>query len=886
MGIAANRIIPDRTLFIGRRRERELAARELEEGTRLLTFTGPSGMGKTRLARKVMGEAASGFGDGGAWFCNLTTCTSALDLQAVVGSTLGISLSEGRGLALALANRGRTLLVLDNLDAIAAEATPILEDWLDHSDELQILITSILPVGMEGEVRFELGPLEKSEAVSLYLERANHAWAGAGAPELEREAVEELVGRLDRIPLAIELAAARVRVLSPRALLSRMSDRFDLLTSSRPGRHGSLLGALSLTWSLLSEEEKLALRKASVFPGSFGLEAAEALLTPGEPQRALELLDGLRSKALLQLEEADPPRFSLFETMAEYARMELERTGLEEEAVAAHAAHFVEQGEYYSSRSRGREEHQAIRWLQLERANLQAAQRRLVAKDPDLSARAGLALSELLSIQGGPIDEERIRLTMEAAKAAKDPLLLPRAFYARAFALHRQGRLEEARAAVDEGLQLARSLGARLAEGRLLWISAALWLRTAAFDRAVVDLDASIEACEEVEAWIDLGNAHLLRSWMEMLRGDPPASVEFNERAIAVFRQHGSRLFEALSLQAIGGVWANERQFSKARHVFSEAIVIFRDLEVPALEADTIANLAGVELMSGRIEEAEAYVREALALERRLGNRRFEGVCLYLLGVITYERDDPRQAEQLLVEASELLKESGDQRNRSHVLAFLAGCHAVTGRREEAVRALEEARSPFEGEGDPIAAAKVEIVEGLLDLRQERQSGASGPGASGRSEEAARQRLTAAIEASPATNLIYLKRMAERELRASPGESVKKSAPRSPEQLVVGMDGAWFELEGKRVSLHRRHALRRILRGLTALRLSSPGKGMSLEQVFEVGWEGENVQADAAASRVYVAIRTLRTLGLERILAREPEGYLLDPEVRVVQAPV
>ena len=306
-----------------------------------------------------------------------------------MAGALGIPQQPSVDLAMALANHGSMLLVLDNLDEVASSAAPILGRWLDHCADLQLLITSIVPVAMDGEVRVEMGPLEVAYAVALYLERANRAWAGKTFAEGDQEAIQELVTRLDRSPLAIEFAAARVRVLTP--------------------------------------------------------------------------------KALLQAEEGDPPRFSLFESVRDFAALELQRSGEEERILRIHATYFAEEGEQRCRDLKGPTPLPSVRWLQGERKNLIAAHRNCLASDPQLAAEVGHVLASLFDFEGPPASEvELLDSVIDAARRSGDPGLLIRGLRYRSVSLTRLGRMREASVDSEEGLELARLHGDEVSEGFLL----------------------------------------------------------------------------------------------------------------------------------------------------------------------------------------------------------------------------------------------------------------------------------------------------------------------------------------------------------------------------------------------------------------------------------
>ncbi len=871
---------PDRTPFIGRRSEFAALLAEIEGDARLLTIIGPSGMGKTRLSRQVLAaETADHFrAAGGAWFCEVEACRTEADLQMAVARTLGISQQQGPLLARAIANRGPTLLVLDNLDEVARQASSILGEWVDSCPELQILVTSIVPSGMEGEICFELGPLDANDAIALYLETARRAWADREFGDADTLAVEELVGRLDRIPLAIELAAARVRVLPPRALLDRIGERFELLQTSRPGRHGSLLRALSLTWELLSDREQRLLAHTSIFVGGFSLDAAIAVLGEGESANVVvELLDGLRAKALIQLDASAPSRFSLYESVREFAGLQLQKSGDEERAFRRHADHFSSHGARHADEFEGRNPLPAIRWLKAERENLLAAHHRMFDLDPLISTRAGLALLVVLELDGLSVSESGLLDSIvRAARAAGDPTQLLSALGRRATAFRRHGRLDDARAEVDGALALAVASSARLLQGHLLVESAAIGLMTGEIARAVSELEAAILLGHDEGDVLIEGSALRLLGVAEEMRGSLEESFRYCERALALFRSTGLPRYESQALIDLGTALARQTRFREARQAYQEALPILQRLESVGAEADLLVNLGGIEMAAGRLDEAERLTVSGLEQERRLGQRTFEAVALGNLGIIYLERGEPSLAEPSLLEAISIFDGWGETRNLAELLTFLAVSQSMQGRLEEARTNFADARELFEKDGNRSGLDTWELLRAFLDLAEARAPGAEASALEAR----ARARLQAASSSGKTMTdgRIVGVRLLEKELSRS------ASSPREPRpSLVVGPDADWFVLCGpERIDLRRRTALRRILLSLARQRRDAPGAGMSQQELFECGWVGEKALAESAALRVYNAIRTLRSLGLSAALLRHDSGYLLDPELPLI----
>jgi len=881
--------VRERTPFIGRARERALLLNDLAKGAGLLMLTGPSGIGKTRLARQVAGElVASSEAKADIFFCSISGCQSAADLEAAVAAVLGLPPTHGEELARAIASRGPTLLILDNIDSVASQIGEVLGGWLDLCVELQMLATSIVPIGLLGEVRVEVGPLEAQDAIELYLERAHRAWAGRTFTEAEAEVVAELVGRLDRIPLAIELAAARVRVLPPRTLLSRFGERFELLRTSTPGRQGSLIQALTLTWELLDEREKTFLARASVFEGGFTYESATRILDGNASEiEVLDLLDGLRSKALLQIDESDPPRFELFESVQEYARRELHRLGGYEESVRLHSEYFVEHGERHLEDLEGERSMEAFRWIRAERGNLTAVHLRNFAGKPGLAARAGLVLAPVVLIEGHrPSESVLADSTVDAARRSGDPSLLIEALSCHASAITPAGRADEALATLEEALDLARSIGDRQEEGNLLVRKASLHVRRGEPDDAIPLLDLATRIGREERAPLIEGMALMARGSGALGRQALDEAESLYNQALELFRQHGFVRRQGMVLTWVAGVWNSQGRFREARRALQEALAVSRQMESRSYEANTLMNLGQIDLAAGLLDEAEEFSNQALSLHRQIGDRTSEGIVLGHLGVIALERGELERAERRLLEAEGILRECGVKSIHAELLPFLAVMEARRGRLKEARRSLQEAGSYFSSVGDRISLDRSALVEGILEIAEARLLEHADPAAGDALIAKARKRLADAShkELGPSGNMSTTLRLLEQDLDFW-ASGLRESGLQPPENsLLVGTDAGWFQLAGSpKVDLRRRVAMRRVFGALVEKRLSAPGCGTDPHELFEVGWPGLDLDPDVATKRVYLGIWALRDLGLSEVLLHQTDGYLLDPKLPLLR---
>jgi len=853
-----------------------------------VTLSGPSGVGKTRLARQILAEVEGSFE--GGWFCDLIGAREIVHVEAAVARALGISDKHEQDLVRAISRRGKLLLVLDNLDTVASRIGEILGNWIDTCPELQILATSILPIGIEGEVRFDLGPLETSDAVELYLERARRASAGKVFTEKDEQAVEELVSRLDRHPLAIELAAARVQVLPPQMLLSRFDERFRFLrVPGGDGRHGSLLGALTMTWDLLSEAEQTILSRASVFEGGFTLEAAmQVLARRGDDVEFLDLLGELRSKALLQLEESEVPRYLLFESVRDFAAEKLRESGLLDETLLLHSTYFVEHGKLQAERLHGPSELEAAAWLHAERENLIAVLHRDVLDRPKLATQAGLAISALAAVEA-PSSPSTIHLmeeTLRAARRSEDPLLLATALGNHASSIIVQDP-SRARSELEEGLALAEQVQDAQMEGDLLVREASLqWLadgmeQTEAFLERAVEIGIR-ENLPLIEVRALLGKGALAVRHRRLQEAD-----SIYERVISVARRHGYQRFERFALVWVASVWMGQGRFREAREVLHDALSKLRQARDRPGEANALTNLGALELAMGNLDDAERHSLEAQVVQREVGSRRGEGLAIGNQGNVALERGDLELAESCLLQSLSALKEAGHKRTHTAVLPYFAVVEARLGRAREAQKTLEEARRYFREVDDQPSLLTSDILEGTLELAIARRLGPNLKDEAERLAKAAQERLEEAL--TPGREILdgmfQAIRILEKDLSDWTQASGQSEKHQPVEILRVGFDAAWFELPGQdRVELRGRVSLCNLLGALAKERLASPGTALGAHQLFEAGWPGVEIHPDSAASRVYVSIWRLRAAGLSDVLLKRTDGYLLDPAVPLVRA--
>ncbi|WP_141753886.1 BTAD domain-containing putative transcriptional regulator, partial [Streptomyces luteocolor] len=394
------------TSFVGREADIDALRGDLARA-RLVTLIGPGGAGKTRLGQEAAEAVAEGLPDG-VWLAELAPVENPADVPAAVLTALGARETVLRGAGAeeirAMSDRHgedplvrlvehcaarRMLIVLDNCEHVVEAAAELAETLLTRCPDLTVLATSREPLGVPGESLRPVEPLPEPVAVRLFVERAMAVRPGF-APEEDAEAVAEICRRLDGLPLAIELAAARLRLLTPRQIADRLDDRFRLLTSGSRTvlpRQQTLRAVVDWSWDLLGEAERTVLRRLAVFAGGCDLAAAEEVCATGaDTHDVADLLGSLVDKSLVVAAPSAPSggmRYRLLETVAEYAGERLDEAGDRTAAERAHLVHYRELARTTDPELRGRGQLAAVERLETEYENLRTALRHAVAAEDE-----------------------------------------------------------------------------------------------------------------------------------------------------------------------------------------------------------------------------------------------------------------------------------------------------------------------------------------------------------------------------------------------------------------------------------------------------------------------------------------------------------------------
>jgi predicted ATPase len=407
--------------FVGRDDDLATLAERFAGGARLVTLLGPPGIGKTRLAREYAWRAREGR-TGGAWFADLTEARSADGIVVDVATALGVANLDGtldgavRQLGAAIAHRGDALIVVDNFEQVVDHAAATLGRLADLAPSARWLVTSRERLNLPIEIAIELGPLDTGgETLSLLVERARVARPDIALGPGELDELASIAERLEGNPLAIELAAGRLKLLSPRQLRDRLASGFDVLTGRRrgvPERQTAFDKAIEWSWQMLEPFERDALAQAAIFRGGFSITAAESVIDlaahPSAPP-VIDVLESLGDKSLLRRivagELPDEPRFGMYEGIRSFARARLD--GLPDGAAAAasarHADYFLAYAERWAATDRYPDVRERARHLAAERENIWLLVEPVLdgAGSPDAVARALRAVVTLVPIYEG-----------------------------------------------------------------------------------------------------------------------------------------------------------------------------------------------------------------------------------------------------------------------------------------------------------------------------------------------------------------------------------------------------------------------------------------------------------------------------------------------------
>lgn len=715
----------ERDAFVGRERGLfDLAAR-FHRGKRLVSVVGVGGIGKTRFAQRF-GWTWLGDFWGGVWFCDVSPARSLDGVLHAVAEGMGIPLGKAdpvEQLGDALASRGVCLVILDNFEQVSDFAAQTVGRWLDRAPKASFVVTSRRVLGVPGEDVLHLEPLRTDDAVTLFLTRAEAVRGDVAISQVDQEAVASLVKLLDGLPLAIELAASRVGVMSPRVLLQRMSERFHVLVSGggRPDRQSTLRAAFDWSWDLLAVPERAAFAQLSVFEGGFTMAAAEATLDMSAHAPAtspLEVLQSLVNKSLVRYNPDD--RFNLLATVQEYAAEHLATPGRYEgsgpEALrAAQARHFSYFGRLRASMP------SADFCAELDNLVLACRRASLCHEGPAATGALEGAWSAVKL--RGPF-----RLGVELATVVRsvpdlEPTLQARVDRIAAEALKASGRAAEAMQRLEAALETARRLNDRICEGYVLGHLADLKLNQGRTEEARGHLGRALELARAVgDRTMESEALNCLGNLFENLGSLSEARSHYIS-ALAAARSAGHRRWEGGSLGNLGLLHANMGRMDEARRYYEAAIAIASELGDLHWEGNVRCNLGLLHQVQDRQAEAREHLDRSLQIARDLGYRRLESIVRCNLGIVCGALGEVPQALAQFEGALTIARELADKRSEGQFLIYLGLLHSRAGRFDEGRQCLEQSERLLSEVKDRLSLGL------LLCSRAEAEHLAGAPGA-------------------------------------------------------------------------------------------------------------------------------------------------------------
>jgi predicted ATPase/DNA-binding XRE family transcriptional regulator len=712
------------TSFIGRERELD-EVKHLLLNTRLLTLTGPGGTGKTRLALHLAADllAVKQFANG-VWLVEFAPLTDPTLVAQTIASTLGVREQPGRSLLDALTDYVRAksmLLILDNCEHLIQSCAQLADSLLRAAPRLKILATSREALGITGETIYrvpslplpdprqlhDLDELEQNDCVHLFVDRAMAAYPSFRLKKKNASAITDICRRLDGIPLAIELASARTKVFPPEEIAARLDDRFRLLTGgSRIAleRHQTLFALIEWSHNLLSEPERVLLRRLSVFAGGWSFEAAQAVCGDGLGDEVLDLLTHLVDKSLVAVEaEMEEARYRLPETIRQYARDKLYESGEAEQVRDWHLDFFIRFAEIAEPKLRSAEQIEWLAGVETEHDNI----------------RTALAWS----IESGKSDHA---LQLIGALG---------------YFWQLRGYLSESVRWLEDALALCeREQSKKIAAGKYIPTDAEKAQRAKALS-AVGPIHLAIMNAKRARTLAEEG----LRLWRELedkwwtalalvylgfileFEGDVQTALALMEEGVSLARQVDDPWPLALCLSRLGDCLKAINNVVAARPILEEGVAIARRVGDKNMLSDALRELGPLYYFDGDLTTATHVFEESLAEARAIGSLFNVLLALFQLVIVSCLQNDLAKAKDYCFEAWALGKDTGSLFGAAFALLASSYVALLGGEPRRGVQLLSKLEVLFSQYGFKIPESDPGVI--ILRQAQERARAQLGPAA-------------------------------------------------------------------------------------------------------------------------------------------------------------
>ena len=674
------------TSFIGREREIE-ELKHLLSTTRLLTLTGAGGIGKTRLAIQLANDLVTAYKDG-VWWVELAPVKDGRFVVQAVAQVLGVQESRVHSLTDSL-NRflreKQALIILDNCEHVIESSAQLATDLLSHCAHLQILTTSRESLAITGETTFRvpvltfpvlehlprLQNLSEFESIQLFVERAVAVHPELALTPENAFAVTQICHRLDGIPLAIELAAARIKVFSLEEIAARLNDRFSLLThGSRTAlpRHQTLRALVEWSYDLLPESERILWRRLSVFIGGWTLEAAESICSDAVLQKShiLELLSHLVDKSLVIVDPQNgSTRYQMLETIRQYGQEIVESSGEHSAIRRKHLVYFLELAETAELNLLTIQQKMWFAKLDLEYGNMRAAFEWAMDADITNALRLAAALSQYWEVRGF-ISEGRTALerALQPTPDVPNELRAEGLRWQAKFAA-RQGDYARAKEPLKESLELSRALGDKLGMAKSLHNLGMVFSLQGDYGAAKNSYETGLALLKETNDKRETAALTTSLGNVVNYMGDYETARQYQEQSVTLFRELGDKFGLFIALNNLGIVLERQGDISGARRYYEASIATASELGEKNLVAYALIGLAHVLYLQDDLTEANRRYRESLHIAQEIGEKRCIAYCLEGLAQIALRVEHPSWAAQLFGAAASLRQAIGAPLNQA-----------------------------------------------------------------------------------------------------------------------------------------------------------------------------------------------------------------------------